>query len=457
MALSGSVRASGSGAGIGALGGGLLAALLYWRPVVPEGLHNVLGLGFAVAIFQIANSLLDESGITAAIVAGLVVGNLRVQSLHELVEFKEQLVAFFIATLFVLLSADVRMADVLALGWQGVVTVVLLMIVVRPLTVWASTRKSQLSVRQKAFLSWLAPRGIVAAAVASLFATELAAEGIDGGLKVRALVFLVIAMTVTIQGLSGGPIAGLLGVRRPPKTGYAILGANVVGRHLGSLIKQAGHEVVFIDANPDLARATEEAGFRVVYGNGLEERTLLRARLDHRAGAIAVTENESVNFVFARKVHDLFPKMTIHVALETGESGVTVKAVEGLGAEVLFGRARRVGLWRQRMNARHATVERWKFANPAPHFELEHAPGSTLLPLGGLRDDKFLFVDRHLVLRQDDILEFAFYPEKVEAGRKWLRAAGWRRLEDDSTDADDGATDDGTAGAVTDPPAEPQG
>lgn len=443
----------GIGAGIGAVGGGLLAALLYWRPVVPEGLHNVLGLGFAVAIFQIANSLLDESGITAAIVAGLVVGNLRVQSLHELVEFKEQLVSFFIATLFVLLSADVRMEDVLALGWQGVVTVVLLMVLVRPLTVLASTRRSELSVRQKAFLSWLAPRGIVAAAVASLFATELAAEGIDGGLKVRALVFLVIAMTVTIQGLSGGPIAGLLGVRRPPKSGYAILGANVVGRHLGGLLRQAGHEVVFIDANPDLSRAAEEAGFRVVYGNGLEERTLLRARLDHRAGAIAVTENESVNFVFARKVHDLFPKMTIHVALETGESGVTVKAVEDLGAEVLFGRARRVGLWRQRMNARHAISEQWRFANPAPHFELDHAPSGTLLPLGGQRNGKMLFVDRHLVLRQDDVLEFAFSPDRLEAGQKWLRAAGWRRVEDGEADQDGADAVEASADPATDSPS----
>jgi NhaP-type Na+/H+ or K+/H+ antiporter len=419
----------GTGALIGAIGGGLLALLLYWKPVVPEGLHNVLGLGFSVAIFQVSNSLLEESGITAAIMAGLVVGNIRVQHQEELVEFKEQLTTFFIATLFVLLSADVRMEDVQALGWPALLTVGLLMVVIRPLTVAASTYNTELSFKDKAFLSWLAPRGIVAAAVGSLFASELEAAGVEGGLPVRALVFLVIAVTVTVQGLSGGPIAGLLGVRRPKNAGYAILGANVVGIHLAQMLREGGQEVVFIDANPDQVRNAQDAGFKVIYGNGLQERTLLRARLDHRAGAIAATENENVNFLFAKKVKEGFPSVKLHIALETGESGVTEKMVEDLGGEVLFGRARRVGLWRTRMRAKDAVIERWRYERPQEHLELDHAPVGMILALGVLRNTQAVLVDRHLELVEGDIAEFAFHPGKHEEAQKWLRQVGWSRME----------------------------
>lgn len=425
----------GIGAAIGAAGGGLLALLMYWKPIVPEGLHNVLGLGFAVAIFQISNSLLEESGITAAIVAGMVVGNVGGHALEDLVEFKEQLTTFFIATLFVLLSADVRMDDVFALGWRGLVTVVSLMVLVRPLTVAVSTNRTDLNLREKAFLAWLAPRGIVAAAVASLFAVELEAAGHEGGFTLRALVFLVIAVTVTVQGISGGWIASLLQVRRPGKSGYVILGANEVGQEIASILRDGGQEVVFIDTNPDLARTAEEAGYKVVYGNGLQERTLLRARIDQRAGAISVTENENVNFMFARKVHELFSDVALHVALETGESGVTEKMVESIGAEILFGKVRRIGMWRQRLRARDARVERWRFDRPPEHFELDHAPVGMLIPLGALRSGRAIVIDRNYTPRKDDVVLFAFYPGKYDDAAKWLRQVGWGAETDAEPDA----------------------
>ncbi|MBL4636108.1 MAG: sodium:proton antiporter, partial [Kofleriaceae bacterium] len=168
----------GVGALVGLASGALLAVLLRWRDVIPEGLENILSLAVALASFQIANSLVHESGITAAIVAGMVLSNTHSHAFEEIVEFKEQLTSFAIATLFVLLAADVRVDDVMAIAGPGLVTVALLMFVVRPLSVLASTYRTGLSWQQKVFLSWLAPRGIVAAAVASLFAIELASAGV---------------------------------------------------------------------------------------------------------------------------------------------------------------------------------------------------------------------------------------------------------------------------------------
>jgi len=171
--------------------------------------------------------------------------------------------------------------------------------VVRPLNVAVSTRGSQLTLRERLFLSWVAPRGIVAAAVASLFAEELTQAGLPGGHQLRALVFLLIAATVLIQGLTGGAVAALLGLRRGEGKGYVILGASGLGLALGRALRCADTEVLFLDANPHASHQAEEAGFRVIFGNALEERPLQLAELDTRAGCIGVTINEEMNLLYA--------------------------------------------------------------------------------------------------------------------------------------------------------------
>lgn len=241
----------GVGAVVGAMGGALLAVLIRWRDIVPEGLQNILALAVAMATFQISNSIVHESGITAAIAAGMVISNTRSHAFDEIVEFKEQLTSFAIATLFVLLAANVRIEHVLAIAGPGLIAVAILMFIVRPLSVLASTWNTGLSWQQKVFLSWLAPRGIVAAAVASLFAVELEANGIAGGEHMMALVFLVIATTVTLQGLTGGLLAKVLGLSRPSDDGYLILGANPLARRVAHSLKDKGEPVILLDSSED--------------------------------------------------------------------------------------------------------------------------------------------------------------------------------------------------------------
>jgi hypothetical protein len=124
--------------------------------------------------------------------------------------------------------------------------------------------------------------------------------------------------------------------------------------------------------------------------------------------------------------------------------------VEGIGAELLFGRARRIGLWRQRLRARDARIERWRFARPPEHFQLDHAPVGTLIPLGALRSSNGIVVDRHYAPKQDDVVLFGFYPDKYEDGAKWLRQVGWSLLEDEGESEHSGEADEPDA-----PPVEP--
>jgi hypothetical protein len=417
----------------GLAGGLLIALVLRFRGVVPEGFENVFTLTLALALFQTSNVIVAETGIVSVIVAGLVVGNRPMPVVSELREFKEQLTVMFIGMLFVLLAADVRLAQVGALGWGGVSVVLALMFIVRPLNVLACTVGSGMSVKKKAFLSWLAPRGIVAAAIASLFYDRLTALGMDGGAELRALVFMVIAVTVVFQGTTGGVVARWLGVRRPMGQGYVILGGQPIGRLLGGLLRDAGEEVVFIDASANVAGDAEADGFRVVFGNALEGRTLLRADLESRRAAVGVLPNEAVNLLFARKARDEYRVPHVYVALQRGQPSVDPKMVQEMGGAVLFGDETDLELWSVRIRRGIAAVEVWRLrvteekpendgANPV---ELPKDMRHNLLPLA-IREDKTIgLLDNRTKIREGDSVFWLVFAERRDDTVKWLEQSGW--------------------------------
>lgn len=418
----------------GLVAGAIIAGLLRFRHVVPDGLENVLVLSFALVAFHASNVWLHESGIVTVTIAGMVLGNFRTRALDELREFKEQLTVLLIGMLFVLLAADTRLEEVRALGVPGMLTVVVLMLVVRPLNILASTIGSDLSGRQRAFLMWIAPRGIVAAAVSSLFAQSLAGAGVAGGDELRALVFLVITVTVTLQGLTGGWLAKLLDVRRPSEDGYVIVGAGHLGIELAKRLREAGKTVVLIDSNTDACKAAQEAGFRALFGSALDERIRLAAGIDGREGVVALTPNDEVNLAFARVAHDEHRARRAWVALRRGHRSVTRSMVERADARVLFGSPRSLDLWTLRLERGIADVEVWMFdgtpgkkggdAAPPLSFELEEE--LEILPLiVHRRNGVQLFDDRTSVRRGDRVVIVA-HTERIERAHAAMRRRGWR-------------------------------
>lgn len=424
----------GFGVVFGLVGGLLLALVLRFRNLVPEGLENVFTLSLVLALYQGSNAILTESGIASVTIAGLVVGNARSHVQKDLLEFKEQLTVLLIGMLFVLLAADVRLAEVRALGVRGLLTVAALMLVVRPLNVVAGTWGTDLNWRQKAFMGWIGPRGIVAAAVASLFAVELERHGLEGGGALRAMVFLVIAVTVVVSGLTGGLAARALGLKRPTDQGWVILGANEVGRLLGGVLKDAGEEVLVIDANPDACNVTQASGLRCLYGNALEERTLQRAEIDIRAGVVALTPNEEVNLLFAQKARREGGLRRLSVALKTGQEGVTRQMVHDAGVAVLFGGPEDVQVWIGRLRRDAVIPQRWRLgrepdeeeaASPGPSDEVEGA----LLPIAYRRGGRGWPVTDATRLKKGDEATWLVYAERAEAGRRWLEQRGWVPLD----------------------------
>ena len=203
----------GGGVLIGASVGWLLSELLQrLKPDQSSGLPLQLTLGMLFLMYGISEWLLPESALPASVAAGIVVGRRQTVHTADLDGLIQELAQLAITMLFPLLAADVSWAELSPLGWGGISCVLVLMLVVRPVAVGVATVGLPLNLPQKLFLGWLAPRGIVTASVASLFAIRLEQAGILGAGRLQGLVFLTILMTVGLQGLTAQPLAHALGL-----------------------------------------------------------------------------------------------------------------------------------------------------------------------------------------------------------------------------------------------------
>ncbi len=422
-----------SGLGFGAVAGGIaglgLARILRVRGFVPEGLENVFTLAAVLLIFEGCDAIVHHSGILAVTIAGVVVGNLRTRVDRDLREFKDQLTVLLIGLLFVLLAADVRMDDVLKFGWRGIAVLAGLVLIVRPLNVFVSTLGSELSARERLFAAWVAPRGIVAAAVASLTATALEQQGVAGGVELRAMVFLCIAGTVVLAGLTASPMATLLRVRLPGRDTVAILGAHGLGLELGIQLRGGGIPVVFVDANPDHCRLAEEAGFQVIFGDALSERTLQRGRFDLVDSAIGLTSNQMLNNLFATRARQHFGVPRGYVAVSKPEAGLTPELVEREEVAVLFDGPHDIERWEVRARHQELEVGYWVYGKPerSPDGEVAELPAvkERLVILTIRRGERVMPMHSKMKLEAGDIAAVAIHVDEREVARGVLEARGW--------------------------------
>jgi len=422
--------------GFGAIAGGIagfaLAGLLRVRNLVPEGYENIFALAYVLLLYQGCDEIVSHSGILAVTAAGVVVGNSRTRVDRDLREFKDQLTVLLIGLLFVLLAADVRFEEVLALGWSGLAVVGALVLVVRPLNVCLSTLGSELSLRERLFVSWIAPRGIVAAAVASVTATALESQEMAGGPELRAMVFLCIAGTVILAGLTGAPMAALLKVKLPGREVVAILGAQGLGLELAIQLRNGGIPVIFLDANPWNCRRAEEAGFQVIYGDALQERTLQRARFENVGSAVGLTPNQMLNSLFASRAREYFGVPRGYVAADDPEAGLAPELVEREQVVVLFEGPHDVERWDVRARHDELEVDYWVYGGE-PDRDASADEGGEPAPQAGerfvilsiQRGKKVMPMHTGLSLEAGDVAAVVVHREKRKSAEEILAAWGW--------------------------------
>ena len=297
MALTGFAQRLVAGVGIGVAGGYLLQWILQ-RSFIPESLTNPFVLASAVFIFAMAEFWIHESGLLSATIAGIIVGRRQSAEVKQITSFKAELSDLLIGALFILLVSRLEFASLLE-NWQSILlAVALVMFVVRPLNIWISSFGSDIGTKEKLFLSWVAPRGIVAASMASLFALQLSVDGTfaNEAKLLENFTFSVIAATVILQGLTAGKWAQFLGVSSSSDAGWMLVGAHHLGRELARTIQEKGVDVLLVDTNPrDVAEAKAE-GLNALEADAREvENITIDDRFTSIRNMLALTDNNELN------------------------------------------------------------------------------------------------------------------------------------------------------------------
>ncbi len=251
-----------TGAAFGYLWGYALRAM--W---VPDYLQNIATLLLVFACFAIADTAESESGLLSVTIMGMWLANMRGVHLEEILDFKESLSLLLISGLFILLAARLKFDQVLGLGWAGLGVLMVIQFVARPLKILLCARGSDLNRGERIALSWIAPRGIVAAAISALFAIRLESAGYQDAALLVPLTFVIIVGTVVFQSLTAGPLVRWLGVAAPPAEGVLIAGSGPVPRTIAEVLQSNKLPVLVADSSWEGISSARMAGLRTYFGN----------------------------------------------------------------------------------------------------------------------------------------------------------------------------------------------
>jgi hypothetical protein len=324
------------GIAAGCLAAGLLILALarFW---VPDSLHNPVSLMLMFVAFTAANLAQEEAGLLAVTVMGICLANQKWVSIRHVVEFKENLTVLLISWLFILLSARLQPADLFGLNWHSAAFVAVMIVVARPLSVLAATWGSQLSWPERTFLCCMAPRGIVAAAISSVFALNLAAAGHPQAIEMAPITFLVVFVTVLVYGLSAGPLARRLGLIQANPQGLLFVGAEPWTRALAQTLHQEGCPVCLIDTDWENIQRTRMAGLPCLYGSALAEAT--REAIDYNGlgRMLAVTANNEVNSLACLRYAEDFGRQEVYqLPLSSAKEGKHEDVAQDHRGRLLF-------------------------------------------------------------------------------------------------------------------------
>jgi len=309
---------------------------------LPDYLHGMAFLALALAAFATSNAVQPESGLATITLMGIVLANQRVVSIQHIVEFNENLGVLLISCLFVVLGARLQFNELVGLGGGGLAFVALLIFVIRPLAVMLALVGSPTNLRERLFLSFLAPRGIVAAAVASVFALKIATVAEPGGrlaqqaAMLAPITFLVILGTVTFYALVAPLLARWLGLADQDPQGVLIAGAGRFSQALAKTLKGEGITVAMIDLNETLISAAQAAGLAAYRMNILSEGVLDELDLSGIGKLLAMTPNNEVNTLAAREFAPQFGRANVFQVSPNNTPNWTLESGHHLGGRVLF-------------------------------------------------------------------------------------------------------------------------
>ncbi|AUP79493.1 cation:proton antiporter [Flavivirga eckloniae] len=266
------------------------------KKLVPHYLLNVVSLSTVLLVFVESEVFAHESGLLAVVVMGMVLGNSKLKNIKELLYFKESLSVLLISILFILLAANINIEDLMLLvSWKTALLFASVVFIVRPLGVFLSTSKSKLKTNEKVFISWVGPRGIVAAGIASLFGSKLMKQGVEGAEYITPLVFMIVLGTVLLNATTARGFAKIVGVFLKRSEGILILGASQVSRLIGQYLMKNQRHVVLIDSNQANIQMAQELGLEAINTDIYSEDLDDNIELNDMGFLMALTGSADIN------------------------------------------------------------------------------------------------------------------------------------------------------------------
>jgi NhaP-type Na+/H+ or K+/H+ antiporter len=278
------------------ISGGYALYISIKKKLIPHYLLNVVSLSVVLLIFVESDLFAHESGLLSVVVMGMFLGNSDLPNLKELLYFKESLSVLLISILFILLAANISLDDLMLIfNWNTAILIAVVIFILRPLSVFLSTTNSTLKTNEKLFISWVGPRGIVAAGIASLFGTKLVAKGVPGAEYITPLVFAVVLITVLLNATTARLFARLVGVFLKTSDGIMIVGASKVSRLIASYLQKNDRHVVLVDSNRFNINKAKELGIDALNANIYSDDLTDNIELNDVGYLIAMTGNDEIN------------------------------------------------------------------------------------------------------------------------------------------------------------------
>jgi CPA1 family monovalent cation:H+ antiporter len=285
---------------------GQLMGLVLRHHLLPEYLHNVFTLTFVFGVFALSNHFVHESGLLAVTVMGIWLANMKRVPIEDILNFKESLSVLLISGLFIILASRIDFQQIQSLGWGAIGVFLAIQFFARPIKVWISTLGSDLSWQEKFMVSWIAPRGIVAAAVSALFAIKLSEIGYPQAELLVSLTFIIIITTVVFQSASSRILAKLLKVAEPEPVGMLIVGANPVAQAIAKCLQSHGVDLVVADGSWNYIKQARMEGFKTYYGNPVSKHADQHLDLVGIGHLLGLSMNRHVNTIAAQKYKSEF-------------------------------------------------------------------------------------------------------------------------------------------------------
>lgn len=380
------------GFGLGAAAGYGLGITIK-RNLVPHYLQNTAVLTLMLGAYALSNHIAEESGLLTVTVMGIWLANMKNVDVEGILEFKETLSVLLISALFILLAARIDFHAISQLGWGVIAVLLVVMFIARPISVLISSVGSKLNWRELALLSWIAPRGIVAAAVSALFALKLAESGYEQAEKLVPMVFLVIITTVVIQSLTSRRVATFLGVRAPEARGVLMFGASTFSRALAIELVNREIPVRIADTNWDNIRTARMKNIPTYYGNPASEHALRTLDLTPFRHLLVLSPYRQLNPIVTYEYESLLGEKRVfglgHVDKDTLSSHKLAedytKNLNLFGDEVTYGKL--AGLMTKGAIIKTTSIsESFSFEDYLANY------GSRALPLLALAPDERIYV-----------------------------------------------------------------